>query len=527
MTTYKISTFIEKYKLNNIIKVLLILFILFFIYKYYTHNIYKKYSDTTTTKSNIIEPFSVPIYTYYGNSISLKNPENLPSYTQNKIIFELNDTYRLDTLVFKFNTSTIATGASSYSNEDIFIQYSDGNGNMLFLKTGNSGTSSPPNLKTLVNSTKTLTLTNIIDETNTVIYTSKIVLIIGDSRNNSNIYNYKAPVPSGTSPTYTNTGYIDTFAIFGGKRSLLPQYEYDILVRTLGVSTYSTTESTNVVDLIHNINTSTLTNLSSPNNDLKIYSLVLSVETTALPAAAAAAAAAAAGENNQLIVLTKSDKKVPINVNIQYSNTLYTSNKFNITNTYIIRTDTNSIPLTSIYIFLDEPIIANSLIFTIQNSSMNSYKVTNLQVNAITPTSTDLTDFKRNANMLLNSNNNNDEGSICPNINELIEKQTQTQAICDNLEYQDKVKSEKIRLERNKQYLLKLKIQQEQIDKLNTVIQDLDTKRQNRAIATDKLKVLQYQKQKGDASTIVDLANQRLQSQDANKLFLDLNLNYT
>ena len=100
-----------------------------------------------------------------------------------------------------------------------------------------------------------------------------------------------------------------------------------------------------------------------------------------------------------------------------------------------------------------------------------------------------------------------------------------TLQICDTLEYQDKVKSEKIRLERNKQYLLKLKNQQQQIDQLNSVIEELDSKRQARAEIADQARVLQYQNQKASASTIRDLANQRLESQANNQLYMDFKIN--
>jgi hypothetical protein len=38
-------------------------------------------------------------------------------------------------------------------------------------------------------------------------------------------------------------------------------------------------------------------------------------------------------------------------------------------------------------------------------------------------------------------------------------------------------------------------------------------------------RVLQYQQQKAVASSVRDLANQRLQSQDNNQLYLDVNIN--
>jgi hypothetical protein len=116
--------------------------------------------------------------------------------------------------------------------------------------------------------------------------------------------------------------------------------------------------------------------------------------------------------------------------------------------------------------------------------------------------------------------------SSCPAIADLITKQDTTQKLCDNLEYQDKLNSEKIRLERNKQYLLKLKDQQDQIDQLNMAIQDLENKRQARSQTADQVRVLQYQKQKADVSSVIDLANQRLTSQDKNNLYMDVNLNY-
>ena len=179
----------------------------------------------------------------------------------------------------------------------------------------------------------------------------------------------------------------------------------------------------------------------------------------------------------------------------------------------------------STYIFLDEPVIVNKLIFKIQNTMNNTFILNNVDINYIVPTKDDINNFKKYINVQSNQQTN-DTTNICPNIDTLIETQTKTQQICDNLEYQDKIKSEKIRLERNSQYLLKLKNQQEQIDELNSVIQDLETKRDKRYNTADQVRVLQYQKQKEDASTIRDLANQRLESQDKNKLFMDVNLNY-
>lgn len=112
----------------------------------------------------------------------------------------------------------------------------------------------------------------------------------------------------------------------------------------------------------------------------------------------------------------------------------------------------------------------------------------------------------------------------CPEIDTLLSQQSTVQQICDSLEYQDKTKSEKLRTERNKQYLLKLQNQQKEIDQLNTVIQTLDNQRQSRAEVSDQVRLLQYKKQQGDANNIIALANQRLDSQANNQLYFDVNI---
>ena len=133
--------------------------------------------------------------------------------------------------------------------------------------------------------------------------------------------------------------------------------------------------------------------------------------------------------------------------------------------------------------------------------------------------------YKKTVNALLTAAQTNEKLDVCPNVDDLISKQNQAQAICDNLDYQDRIKSEKIRLEKNKQYLIKLQEQQKQIDQLNAVIQSLDGKRNMRAKNMDMARLVQYQQQKGTASTIRDLASQRLQSQANNQLYMDVNIN--
>jgi hypothetical protein len=220
--------------------------------------------------------------------------------------------------------------------------------------------------------------------------------------------------------------------------------------------------------------------------------------------------------------------ETPFIVTIKYNNLVYPSNDFTVKKTYNIRADVNKLSTSSEFIILDDPIIANQLIFEVQMPNAYTLSITNIAANGTVPSTNDLSDFQKNVNMSLNKSKADADGSnICPSIDIILDKQTKTQQICDNLEYQDKIKAEKLRLERNKQYLLKLKNQQTQVDELNSIINDLETKRSSRDTTTDRARVLQYQQQKENASSIRDLANQRLESQDNNKLFMDVNFNYT
>ena len=490
-----VNNLIEKYKLYNIFKIIIILLILFIIYRLFTNNIVNNINRHTLPVP-VIEEFTALTPLYYGNTITLKNADNIPTYILNQCIFELDKKYRIDTIVlyFNINDNSISGGVNQFNNinnNNIKIQFTDDNDNLRYLKSTDmvdinlfsevSGSGS-------LSDNYKLVLNNVADENDIAIYTSKIIVSIDNSIND--ISKYK---------DISNIKYISEYAIFGGDRNLFSKIDYNIIspsFNTYNVNTPSNEVTTDSLKITHfeNINN---------DDDLKIYSMKINFDT-------------------QGTYYTNTE---PCDLTIKYQNTHYTNHDFEITNKYKIRNDKYKLKNTNyIFIFLETPIISNKLMFEIQNKSY-SIKIKSLTINATIPNDEDIKDFRRYVNIKLNKNNIN-EINVCPTIDNLLEQQNKTQQICDNLEYQDKIKSEKIRLERNKQYLLKLKNQHEQIDELNNVIQDLEDKREHRSNTADKIRVLQYQKQKGDASTIRDLANQRLESQDKNKLFMDVNLNY-
>ena len=484
MSSNKINTLIEKYKLTNIIKVILLLLILFLVFRIFIES---------ESKQDIYEGFEqIGNGNIYGNVISLNDPTNMPIFAKNTCTFILTEPLRIDTLKFIFNALQKFT-----------ISFEDGNGIRRNIKsTGTTVSSgSPPTFTTTEFGFGTakpsfIEINNITDENGTPVYTSKLILTI-------------------TNTTIDLTDAILTsFGIYGGDKNLPTLSTYNTISNTLALnnnkfelSKGTTTPTNNLLD----------TYTFNQPNDTMIYSLKLNLGLI--------------GTEITYKTLTEN----PFNIVITYENSMYYKNIFTLDSKYIVRNDykTLSDDKTSTYIFLTQPIIANKLTFTIsristkpilplipQKYGLNITKVTVLEK---APSTTEISDYKRTIELIQSSKSEpNGNSNICPSINELVDTQTKTQQICDNMEYQDKVKSEKLRLERNKQYLLKLKDQQDQIDQLNNAIQDLEEKRQSRANISDQVRVLQYQKQKGDSSTIRDLANQRLESQANNQLYMDV-----
>ena len=536
MPDNKLSYYIEKYKLNNILKILVLLLILFLTYRIFTNtNTKTKTQQQTKTqqinKLDVIEGFTETGITdlsnniIYGNVITLMNKTNKPVYSGNTCILNLDNKYRIDTLVVVFNNNTNTNPVDSTTipyngSAPIYIQFQDGNGNLRNMSADGILNESPPNFKniitkTSVNNQYSITLTSIKDENMLDIYTSKIIITIGDKENVLDTYNDS-----------NGNNYISNFGIYGGERDLMKYNDYSTLVSNLssiGLPLY--TNNPNQYDSVSNMDNY----IFGPGADILVYALKLTINSVL--------ANPATTKKTETLTEFKTTSE-PFPLTIKYDNTIYPGNDFTLSHTYYIRSDINSIQNQHAYIYFTKPVIANkfsisvkrilNVINNMNTNSTNKLNITALNVIGRAPVSADISTYKQNINTIIKTSGGIDtSNNICPSINELVDKQTKTQQICDNLEYQDKIKTEKLRLERNKQYLLKLQDQQNQVDQLNIVIQDLENKRKSRATSADQVRVLQYQKQKADSSTIRDLANQRLESQDNNNLYMNVKVNTT
>ena len=538
----KLRKLINTYKLTDIIKVCIILIVFFLIYNLFknsnTNTIVKNRSTPVISKQNKhIEGFESFGYTNYGNQIILQDYQQKPVYSNNTCSFKFNGVYRLESLTLIVNVNLNINTSNTANNNitpykdnitNIYIQYEDGNGNLKYIKTKTNTES--PNKFIIDNNVNSLNIYDITDENNAIVYTSKIIVIFGDIQNK--IDNYI---------DINGIGYISKFAFWGSSRDMMSKSEFELNNSMLYTIIFgSDINNNNSVNPNSNYDNTSNSDkfIFTHTTDYYIYGILLNYNIISeIPATQTSAAVASTTDSYSLT-------SNPFKLSILYNNSIYSGNNFNMISYYarndpyiiqdslIPNPNPNPNPIISQYIIFTKPIIANKLEIKIPRVSINNssnYKkisIKNLNCFGTVPTLDNVSDYKRVVNTLLNSSQSQSL-DICPSVDELVTKQNQVQQICDNLEYQDKVKSEKIRLEKNKQYLLKLKEQQQQVDQLNQVIQTLETKRSERDKTADISRVLQFQHQKGLASSVRDLANQRLESQSNNQLYLDVNINGT
>lgn len=88
-------------------------------------------------------------------------------------------------------------------------------------------------------------------------------------------------------------------------------------------------------------------------------------------------------------------------------------------------------------------------------------------------------------------------------------------SVCSILETQDKIKFEKQKLERNKSYALKLKQQQDEIKKLEMIIESMKEHNQERLKREDIINMIRSEKMNIDTNKLKLNLDERLRNQDS------------
>lgn len=543
METTKLRRIVDKYKLTHILKIAILLIVLALLARAFIPTFTTSSTPTPSYSSPTIidvnnmkisksrngglEGFTNMAYQYYGNQLTLQDPTNKPIYQGNTCTFNFDGMYRIEAFTIMFNNNANAnTGSnintfSSTNNTNslpIYIQYLDGNGNLRYIQSSNN-TGGIPNFNNSqdLTSSGTISKGKLVDENNLAIYTSSIVITVGDNSNKIDNYQDSCGI-----------GYVSYWGVWGSTRDMLSQTAFEQLSPSLGTQTFTASPNNSGANSFNQATNSDIFSFTN-SSDYLTYGLSITYSFNTISASSTTTYPA-----NSSCTTPSMNTDGPFKLAITYNNGFYPGNNFKVNQSYIIRNDPLALsnPTSTVQIQFPQPFIANALSITIPRVNIidGSGRVLQLNITGLgaygaAPSNADITTYQKNVNLALTMGQSSQNQDICPSMDDLVSKQNQAQAVCDNLEYQDKIKAEKIRLEKNKQYLLKLQQQQQQIDQLNSVIQTLDGKRQARATANDLARVLQYQQQRGTASTVRDLANQRLQSQAANQLYMDVNIN--
>jgi len=496
----KLQNIIHTYNIDEWLCVIILILSIIIVYRIFTTvpTPMKNMSSYTNLykHENIHEGFEsfMPSNVIYGNEI-------IPSYStnQNTCTFSFPSVFRLDTIRIYF---THTDAMKLPTDVSATLQYINPNGNTesIVNDVNTMSTKITVDFDGIDNFIKIIPVLNSVS--GQAVYTNQLILTVGDTNSSTKL-----------------NDFIKYYDFYGRNREDLTYAQFHSQLSTTAKNIAPT-----------NFTKSGSINKLSLDKDYLIYSMKLSLDDSTYPNFAQYSA------------------DTPFALTVQYTTSIYPSQTLQINDSILTRCDKHSFNIESphiIYIYFSTPLIANSIVISAPSISVSSVTsstatpsatIPNIQfalkstanlhsIYGIVPSTNDITNFQRTAQMASTSNSGGTSNDVCPSMNDMIQKQMQAQQLCDSIEIQDKIKSEQIKLDKNNQYLIKLKAQQDQIDQLNQAITQLNTTRTSRDKSADMARVVRYQNQKSSANTVRDLANQRLQSQDANNLHLNVNIN--
>ncbi len=111
---------------------------------------------------------------------------------------------------------------------------------------------------------------------------------------------------------------------------------------------------------------------------------------------------------------------------------------------------------------------------------------------------------------------------VCPDIQGLINKHLDAETIVDSIEYLDKINTEKVKLSSNKDNLLTILEQEEDIKKLEAMVNKIRELQAKRTQETDALAALQFTKQMNEVMRLRESIEQRIAQRNRNRLDIDI-----
>lgn len=145
-------------------------------------------------------------------------------------------------------------------------------------------------------------------------------------------------------------------------------------------------------------------------------------------------------------------------------------------------------------IYFNKPIIANKIYFN--NNITTAENTSNIKIYLAPVGKRDEINFKLNSGVDDGKTRGLDvEGEKCPNTQQMIQKQLQSQQICEALEYKDRIKNSKVVYEKEKEYLKKLARQEKELQQLEGMINKIIARKNKRVSENQYYNVEQLDKE--------------------------------
>jgi len=110
---------------------------------------------------------------------------------------------------------------------------------------------------------------------------------------------------------------------------------------------------------------------------------------------------------------------------------------------------------------------------------------------------------------------------VCPSIDNLLQGQLNAETIIDAMDYQEKIKDEKIKLQSRKEALLTLLEQKKDITRLGSMLDEIDIITEKRNKETDALNAIKLTKQMNEVSKLKEVLDSRIELNKKNTHNID------
>jgi hypothetical protein len=177
-------------------------------------------------------------------------------------------------------------------------------------------------------------------------------------------------------------------------------------------------------------------------------------------------------------------------------------------------------------LFFYKTVIANKfkIYFDKVGNDGNTWHAAAVSARGYTPTSADINRFKLEFNVTDIRGSINPE-SVCPSMDKFLANQLDSEVILDAMDYNDRINTEQAKLIGQKDNLLTLMEQEEDIARLNRVINRLLDVEKQRSAETNALNTVKFTNQMKEAMKLKEVLEQRIAQRKKNTLDLQFRVN--